>query len=65
MGLFSGLKKLAGPVLSVAGIATGNPYLMAAGQAVSGAQGASAAKKAANAQVAAAQQAGDLQKEMY
>jgi hypothetical protein len=65
MGLFKKLKKLAGPVLSVAGMATGNPYLMAAGQAIGGAQGASAAKKAANAQVAAAQQAADLQKEMY
>jgi hypothetical protein len=65
MGLFSGLKKLAGPVLQVAGLVTGNPALSAAGSVISGAQGASAAKKAANAQVAAAQQAGDLQKEMY
>jgi hypothetical protein len=65
MGLFSGLKKLAGPILSVAGAVTGNPYLAAAGQVIGGAQGASAAKKAANAQVAAAQQAADLQKEMY
>jgi hypothetical protein len=62
MGLFSGLKKLAGPVLQVAGLVTGNPALSAAGSVISGVQGASAANKEANAQVAAAQQAGDLQK---
>jgi hypothetical protein len=65
MGLFKSIAKLAGPVMSVAGVATGQPWLTAAGQAVGGIAGASAAKKASNAQVAAAQQASDLQREMY
>jgi len=64
-GVVKAIGKIAGPALSVAGMATGNPALMAAGQAVGGLQSASAAKKASNAQIAAAQQAGDLQKEMY
>jgi hypothetical protein len=64
-GVVKAIGKIAGPALSVAGMATGNPALMAAGSAVGGLQSSSAAKKAANAQVAAAQQAGDLQKEMY
>ena len=51
--------------MSVAGVATGQPWLTAAGQAVGGIAGASAAKKAAGAQVDAAQQASDLQREMY
>ena len=65
MGLFKSIAKLAGPVMSVAGVATGQPWLTAAGQAVGGIAGASAAKNASNAQVAAAQQASDLQREMY
>ena len=65
MGLFKSIAKLAGPVMSVAGVATGQPWLTAAGQAVGGIAGASAAKKAAGAQVDAAQQASDLQREMY
>lgn len=36
MGLFSSIKKLAGPVLSVAGAATGQPWLSAAGTAIGG-----------------------------
>ena len=65
MGLFKSIAKLAGPVLSIAGAATGDPLLAAAGQAIGGLSSASAAKKASNAQVAAAQQASDLQREMY
>jgi hypothetical protein len=64
-GVVKAIGKIAGPALGIAGLATGNPALMAAGSAIGGLQGASAAKKAANAQIAAAQQAGDLQKEMY
>jgi hypothetical protein len=63
--IFKKVGKIAGPVLSVAGAVTGNPLLAAAGQVAGGIAGSSAAKKAANAQVAAAQQAADLQKEMY
>jgi hypothetical protein len=64
-GVVKAIGKIAGPALGIAGAVSGNPALMAAGSAIGGLQGASAAKKAANAQVAAAQQAGDLQKEMY
>lgn len=65
MGLFKSIAKLAGPVLSVAGVATGQPWLTAAGTAIGGLSSSSAAKNASNAQVAAAQQASDLQREMY
>ena len=39
MGLFSGLKKLAGPALSVVGTATGQPWLTAAGTYLSSSAG--------------------------
>jgi len=48
MGMFDSITSIAGPVMTVAGVATGNPMLMAAGVGVS-AFSASQAQKDANA----------------
>ena len=50
MGLFSAIKKLAGPALSVAGTATGQPWLTAAGTALSSISGAQSAQNFSAAQ---------------
>jgi hypothetical protein len=46
MGMFDSLASIAGPVMTVAGAATGQPYLMAAGMAASSYSAASAQKEA-------------------
>ena len=50
MSLFSSIKKLAGPVLSIAGATTGNPGLSAAGAALGSIQGATSAQNFSAAQ---------------
>ncbi|WNK15058.1 MAG: DNA pilot protein [Microvirus sp.] len=61
MGFLSSIGKIAGPIAQVAGIATGQPWLTAAGTAVSSASGAASANSA-NKRAAASQMA--FQEEM-
>jgi hypothetical protein len=61
MGLFKSLTQVVGPVMTVAGAATGNPYLMGAGAAASAYSASSAQRDANNANIAAAQKQMDFQ----
>jgi hypothetical protein len=61
MGLFSSIKKIAGPALGIAGAATGNPALMAAGAGLSSYMGAESAQ---NFSAASTKQQMDFQERM-